>query len=346
MKRIREVLLLLTMLISALILPFFVYAANGEESSIREKNILEEQLGDIIPTLVRKHIGKLKLDLSASMAGGYDANVNLERYDEDGSVFMQNTLGIAGKYPISDIYTLKGSYDFTSIKYFKFSDPDLIDNTLGLGLDTKIADNFLWSVDYMADFVGFPHDEQSEYDLNQIGTGLKQNITDWLYQKIGYEFYYKHFPKSKTRNSRGITLGRDRRDRRNTVFYQLGVYIGDKTFVKSDTSAFINDSNELFLDYYDHRSLKTKLTLAHLITDKLYGMANFTYQYKAYSKRSVSDRELDQRDHLFVYGGSLFYDVLPSVSIGTSFDYRKNHSGENVEQYEDYIVSSGVYCSF
>ncbi|MBL7069435.1 MAG: hypothetical protein ISS34_06215 [Candidatus Omnitrophica bacterium] len=342
----RGIPLLLIILISVFISAPFAFAAKEEEPSVKEKNILEEQLGDIMPTLVRKHIGKLKLDLSTSMAGGYDANVNLQRYDEDGSVFMQNTLGIAGKYPISDIYTLKGSYDFTSIKYFKFSDPDLIDNTLGVGLDTKIDDNFLWSVDYMADFVGFPHDEQSEYDLNQVGTSLKQDITDWLYQKMGYEFSYKHFPKSKTRNSRGVMLDRDRGDKRNTVFYQLGAYIGDKTFLKSETSAFINESNELFLDYYDYRSLKTKLTLAHLITDKLYGMTSFTYQYKAYYKRSVSDREFDQRDHLFVYGGSLFYDVIPQVSIGTSFDYRKNHSGENVEQYEDYIISSGVYCSF
>lgn len=316
------------------------------EPPAEKKDVLEEQLGDIIPTLVRKKIGKLKVDVSASMVSGYDGNVNLERYDEDGSFFMQHTLGISGTYPFFKIFTLKGGYDFTSIKYFKFSDPDLLDNVLTLGLDTKIADNFLWNIEYMADFVNFPHDEQSKYIMNQIATSFKHDINDWLYQKIGFEYFIKKYDKSRVRNAAGILLPAHRRDERNAVFYQLGAFIGDKTFVKSETKGYLNDSNEKFLDYYDYRALKTKVSVAHLMTDKLYGLASFAYQYKGYNKRGVSDNEFDQRDHLFIYGASIFYDVIPSVSIGTSFDFRKNHSNENVEKYEDYIISSGVYCTF
>ncbi len=312
----------------------------------RTKSVLEEQLGDVIPILVSKKIGKLNIDLSASVSGGYDVNVNLNRYDEDGSIFMQQALGINGKYPISDIFTLRGSYDLTSITYFKFSDPDILDNIIGVGLDTKIADNFLWSVDYAADFVGFPHDKFSEYTMNQVQTGLRHDITDWLYQKIIYQFFHKHYPRWKTRNAHGFFRLGDRDDTRNTVMHQFGLFLGDKTFVRTENKFYYNDSNEQYLKYYDYKAFKTKATLTHLITDKLYTSANFAYQYKAYDKRGVSDSVVDQRDHLIMTGGSLFYDVIPTVSIGTSFDFRKNFSNENVQQYEDYIVSSGVYCSF
>jgi len=313
---------------------------------VEEENILEDQLGDIIPILVKKKIGKLTVDVAASFVSGYDANVNLNRYDEEGSLFMQTAFGLYGKYPISDIFTLRSGYDYTSINYLKFSEPNLSDNILSVGLDAKIADNFLWSVDYMADFVDFPRDKDSKYTLNEISTTIRQDITSWIYQKVGYEFFNKHYPNRKTRNDRGVILARDRSDRRNTVFHQLGLYLGDKTFVKTENRAYLNDSNELFIDYYDYRALKSKVTVAHLLTDKLYGTASFAYQYKAYFKRSVSDNEFDQRDHLFIYGTSIFYDVIPAVSVGTSFDFRKNYSNENSEKYEDYIVSSGVYCTF
>lgn len=349
-KIIVLILFLSFLLMGLYIPPLSILAVEDVEEQYptvgRKKSVEEDILKDIIPTLIRKKIGKLKVDISASVTGGYDANVNLDRYDEDGSIFMQESVAIYGKYPISNIFTLRGGYDLTSIKYFKFSEPDLLDNILTVGIDTKIADNFLWSVDYMADFVGFPHDKFSEYTLNQIETSLRHDITDWLYQKIGYQFFYKHYPKWKIRNNLGSFRLGDREDTRNTVVHQLGLYIGDKTFLKTENKLYYNDSNEAYLDYYDYRALKTKATVTHLITDKLYGSANFAYQYKAYNKRGVSDNVFDQRDHLFIYGGSVFYDVIPSVSVGVSYDFRKNYSNENVQRYEDHIISSGIYCAF
>lgn len=314
-----------------------------EKTKPSRKKASDEIMAGFIP----KNIGSLKVDLSASSVFGYDSNVYLDRYDEDGSIFMQNSLGVKGQYPIKEsIFTLRGAYDFITIKYFKFSDPDLIDNMLGLGLDTKIADNFLWSVDYLADFVGYPHDEQSEYTLNQVGTSLRHDITKWLYQKLGYEFFYKHYPKLKTRNSRGnLRLG-DREDYRNTLFHQLGLYAGKRMFIKAENRVYINESNENYLDYYDYHALKSKVSLTYLITKKLYETLSFAYQYKAYEKRGVSDSDEDQRDHLFIYGASVYYDVIPNVTLGASFDYRKNYSNENVEKYDDYVISSGVYLYF
>ncbi len=313
----------------------------------RERKALREPVKYIIPTVLRKKYGKLRIDAAASIVGGYDANVNLSRYDEDGSLFSQKTLSLYAKYPLVDgKMFLKGGYDFTWIKYFKFSDPDLVDNILSAGLETRLGENLLWSVDYSADFVGFPRDEFSQYTMNAVETSLRHDITDWLYQKVIYEFFHKHYPKWRSRNSRGVALERDRGDIRNTVTYQLGAFMGDKTFAKLETKYYRNDSNELFLDFYDYRALKNKVSVTHILTNKIYGSTSFAHQYKWYDKRSVGGQEFDQRDHLFIYGISLFYDIIPSVSLGTSFDIRDNQSNENDQKYEDYILSSGVYAIF
>ncbi len=335
--------------IAALIIPFLflgVAIFTPTVLAVKGDPVVEEQLGGIIPTFVTNNLGKLELDVSASSTYGYNSNVYLNRYDEDGSFFGEQTLGLYGRYPISDVFTFRGNYDLTWIKYFEFSKPDLLDNMLGVGLDTKVTDYVLWSVDYMVDFATFPYDRTGKYTLNQIGTALKHELTDWLYHKVGYDFFYKHYHKAWIRKPWGNAATDDREDKRNTLKHEVGLYVGDRTLVKAKNQLYYNDSNEEYLSFYDYWAYKTRAELSHLITDDLYGTVNFGYQYKSYDQRGISDSTEDQYDHLFTYGASFFYDVIPSVSIGVNFDFSNNYSNENYERYEDYIVASGIYCSF
>ncbi len=299
-----------------------------------------------IPTIFPKKFGKLEVDITASLIGGYDSNIELKRYDKDGSGFMQMNVGLYGKYPIGDIFLFKGSYELTSIKYFKNSDPDLLDNILGVSLDTKIAEGYTWFVNYYADFVRFPHDKIVNYTMNKIQTGMRQDITSWLYQKITYEFFNKHYPHWRTRNSGGILRTEKRDDNRNTISHQTGIYMGERIFIRADNRFFFNDSNEYYLDWFDYWSFKTRGSLTYLLTDKIYGVGSFAYMHTSFYKRGISDGDEDERDNLFIYSASVFYDVIKSVSLGLSFDYSKNYSNENMEQYEDFVVSGGVYCLF
>jgi hypothetical protein len=295
----------------------------------------------------KKKIGNFEYDLSASVIGGYDTNVKLEHYDPAASVFIQESLSAEGRYYLTDIFTLRGSYDLTSINYFRFSDQNLLNNVVGAGVDAKVTDFLTWSADYTADFVDYPHDKASEYTMNKVGTGLRHDITDRLYHKIAYSFSYKDYPKWRTRNDDGYRFLGNRKDTRNTIEHQLGFYPIDRTFIRTDNTIYFNNSNDPYLDYYDYMVLKTKATIVHLITDSLYGSVNGGYQYKSYRNRSLSDDGADdQRDHLIMGGASIFYDIMPNVSIGTSFDYRKNFSNEGEQKYTDYIVSSGVYARF
>ncbi|NQT06903.1 MAG: hypothetical protein HQ575_05115 [Candidatus Omnitrophica bacterium] len=336
-------ILLPYIILSALCLSLFSLPAAAVEGD----EVLEDQLGGLIPGLMDKKIGKLEFDIVGSDTMGYESNYNLDRYDEDSSLFMQDTIGIYTRYPLIDnVCTLRTSYDFIWLRYFEDSEPNLADNMVGVGIDTQIADGYLWSLDYLADFVTFPHDKEINYVSNHIGTSITHDITDWLYQRISYEFSYKRYSKWKITNNQGNFFMGDREDKKNSVSHQFGLFVNDKTSITTDNEIYYNDSTEQFLQYYDYKSYRGGITVNHVATEKLYGSVNFGYQYKAYDKRSVSDRQRDQRDHLFIYGGSLFYDVIPSVSIGTTVDYRNNVSYENDQQYEDLMISSGVYWMF
>ena len=352
MKKRYPILFFLISCMSAFIFVSPVLAVEDEDilyptiSKKEEYPAIEEKVG-VTPMLHEKKIGDFKIDLSASVLGGFDTNVYLEHYDGLDSLFAQESFTAQSTYALSDSLTLRADYDVVSIKYLRSSDADLIDNIVRTGLDAKIGENFLWSLDYVADFVRYPHDEQSEYTINAFETALRHDITDWLYQKATYKFSYKHYPKWKVRNNSGRYRLGDREDIRNTIEHQLGIYLGDKTFLKADNTVYFNNSNEPYLDYYDYMAVKTKGTVIQLITNKLYGSVNFGYELETYENRRVSDRaDDDQINHLLMGGASLFYDITPLISVGTSFDYRKNFSNEGVMKYTDYIISSGIYCKF
>ncbi|MDP3789338.1 MAG: hypothetical protein Q8R48_02930 [Candidatus Omnitrophota bacterium] len=336
----------ITLLVEIVCCPSLLFAAIGDDK--------EEQyptVGIAKPAVpakpVQKAAGKPAINISASLLFGYDDNVRLDHYDGAGSLFFQEALGLSSKYKINDTFTVRGSYDLTAINYLRFSDTNLLDNLFDIGLDVKIADDWTWSLDYRPDIVGLPHDKFSEYNEQLFTTSLRQDISKKIYQKITYGIFTRHYPKWATRNNYGNAILGDRRDLRNTAIHQIGFYLGKNLFLKEENTFYYNDSNEKYLRYYDYKSYITRTTLIHFTTKKLYEAANFSYQYKSYDKRSVSDRQgEDQRDHLFMFGGSVFYDITSYLTVGTTFNYRKNFSNEESENYRDYILSSGVYCRF
>ncbi len=289
---------------------------------------------------------KPSINMSASVLFGYDDNARLDHYDGVGSMFFQEAVGISGKYPVNDTLAIRGSYDLTSINYLRTSDVDLMDNLFDVGVDKKIADNITWSFDYRPDIVGLPHDKLGKYTEHLFATSLRHDISKRIYQKITYEFSTKHYPKWQIRNNGGVFKFGKRNDLRNAVIHRLGLYLTDNIFLKEENEFYYNYSNEQYLEYYDYTSYITKTTLIHFTTKKLYEVANFSYQYIPYTKRTVSDQQEKERDNVFTFGGSVFYDFTSNLTVGTNFTYKRSLSNEGVNNYHDFIISSGIYCRF
>jgi hypothetical protein len=296
--------------------------------------------------IVRKPVEKPRINMSVSILFGYDSNARLEHYDTVGSMFFQEAAGINGKLPLTDIFTLRGSYDLTCINYLRIPEPNLVDNLFDVGLDAKIADNLTWSFDYRPDIVDVPHDELGRYAEHLFATSLRHDISKRIYQQITYEVFTRHYPKWQIRNNGGVFKLGKRNDIRNSITHRLGIYLLDNLFLKEENTVYYNYSNEQFMEYYDSRSFFTRTTLIHFTTKKLYEMADFSYQYVPYTKRTISDKQEKQRDNIFTFGGSVFYDFTSNLTAGVTFNYKKSFSNEGVKNYRDYIISSGLYYRF
>ena len=295
---------------------------------------------------VRRPAQKPSINMSASVLFGYDDNIRLDHYDGAGSMFFQETVGISGKYPVNDTFTLRGSYDLTSINYLRNSDTNLMDNLFDVGMDAKITDNVTWSFDYKPDIVDLVHDELGKYTKHLFETSLRQDITKRIYQKITYGLSARHYPKWMIRNNGGVVKFGKRNALRISVNHRLGLYLTDNIFLKEDNEFYYNYSNEQYQEYYDYWSYLTRTTLIHFTTKKLYEVANFSYQYIPYTKRTLSDKQEKQCDNVFTFGGSIFYDFTANLTVGTNFNYKRSFSNEGVNNYHDFIISSGVYCRF
>ena len=80
--------------------------------------------------------------------------------------------------------------------------------------------------------------ELAENITNQLETSVTHDITESLYHVVGYQFYVKDYPRAEMLNSWAtVTLDDDRKDRRNTIFHELGLYIGENTLIKANATA-------------------------------------------------------------------------------------------------------------
>lgn len=333
----------LMVLVCAILLTYPAFAVEDEDErypTIAEPLNLSE--------MIKEPVENLELEFFAGSGIGYDDNIFLDHYDKVTSFFTETLFSAEAKYPMPvwDWIKLKLGYDLTHILYFRNSDADLFDNIVKGGIETILFDIFTLDVEYNLDFVKYPKDKQGNYLGNQVEAGIKYDITDWLYHRLGYQFLYKDFDRRKTWNRLlTIQLG-DRRDRRHTFESEAGLTLFDSTLLKVSNKLYFNNSNDEYLDYYDYYAYKITSSLIQIITDKLSGRASFGYQRKSYDGRDVSDKNEAERDHLFIYGGSLLYDITPALSAGLNYTYRRNFSNENDQQYAGSIISTGIYYSF
>ncbi len=302
------------------------------------------QLSDMI----REPIDNLELDLFAGSSLGYDQNVYLDHYDRVSSFFTENIFSADARYPmpVFDWIKLRLGYDVTHLKYFRDSDADLLNNIVKGGVETVLYDVFTFDALYTLDIVNYPNDEQSDYYGQQIEVGATHDITDWLYQRISWQYLMKDYTKRKARSRIFTAKLGDREDTRHTFEHDAGLTIFDSTMLKLTNKIYVNDSNYDYNAQYEYGAYKITGSLIHLITDRISGRASFGYQMKDYQHRNISDAQEKQLDHLFIYGGSLLYDITPALSLGVNYTYRRNVSNENSQQYGGSVISSGLYYSF
>jgi len=292
-----------------------------------------------------------------SISQGYDNNVYLNSAREH-DPFTQITYKTTFTSPLCDTMDAILGYEVMSLLYPQEHDVDMIKNGVRIGLDTKLSDAVKLSTSYYFDYIDYPNTGSDDFLDHRMDFVVKQNLPYKMYHSLGYEFMYKDYQERQTRVERVvdffgfplnlgvINTGKNRSDIRNSIEYEIGKYF-PKDLIKASYQYYYNDSNERYLNFYDHDSYRGSISLTHIFTDKLFLYVSFSDQYRFFRSRMLTTNEgSHERDRTYIASSALFYNLNESLSVGLNYSYRKNDSNEPIEKYTGSLVSLGAYYKF
>lgn len=320
-------------------------AADVDEEQTTEKYLgkAEEKAYKKVEAIKEGRRYKTKLLLSA--AQGYDNNVFLDsRRVHD--TFSEGILDASVAYSLSGRWDFIGGVSVHDITYWKATDANLIDTELKLGFEGKLPWNITVTPYNSIELLEYQANDDGEYVGDRAGLVLKQKLPNNFFHSFAYEFFYKNYSDRKALQGNGLPSDEDREDHRNTVYYDLGVYL-KKSMFKVFGEYYINKSNDHYLDYYDYDSVKLGSSMIYLFTDKMSAYLSYYRQFRDYSHRTIpDDSTVGEKDRTWVANASLFYDIHKNATLGFSYTYRQNLSNNPIQKYSGSVTSLGLYCRF
>ncbi|MDD4879051.1 MAG: hypothetical protein PHR22_01170 [Candidatus Omnitrophica bacterium] len=328
-----------------LIFPFSVNAADINEEQTTEKYLgkSEEKAYKKVETV--KEGQRYTTKLLAAAIQGYDNNVFLDpRRVQD--TFSEAIVDAGVSYPLSGRWDVNGGISAHNITYWKATDANLTEADLNFGFNGKLPGNLTLTAFNDVELVEYQANADGNYLGDKVGLALKQKLPNNFFHSLRYEYFYKHYSDRRALDADGVKSAHKREDGRNTVYYDLGVYLKRSMF-KVFGEYYYNNSNDNFLDYYDYESLRLGSSMIYLLTDKMSTSFSYYRQFRNYPGRTLlEDPTRGEKDRTWVTSASVFYDIYKNATLGLSYSYRQNLSNNPTQKYSGSITSLGLYCRF
>ena len=322
-----------------------VSAADINEEQTTEKYLGKSEEKAYKQVEVVKKEQKYKTKLLFAAMQGYDNNVFLDpRRVHD--TFSEAIVDASVVYPLSGRWDVAGGISAHNITYWKATDANLTDVDLKFGFEGKLPAGMTLKVYNDVELVEYQANADGNYLGDKVGLVLKQKLPNNFFHSFSYEYFYKHYCDRRALDGTGAISSDKRQDDRNTVYYDLGVYL-KKTMFKVFGEYYANKSNVNYLDYYDYESLRLGSSMIYLLTDKMSTSLSYYRQFRNYEDRTIpGDNTRGEKDRTWVTTASLYYDIYKNATLGLSYSYRQNLSNNPTQKYSGSITSLGLYCRF
>jgi len=229
--------------------PVAVSAADINEEQTTEKYLGKTEEKAYKKVEVVKETQRYKTKLLLAAIQGYDNNVFLDpRRKHD--TFSEGILDATVTYPLNGRWDFFGGISAHDITYWEATDANLVDTDLKFGFEGKLFSGITLTPYNDIELVEYQANDNGEYLGDKAGFVLKQKLPKNFFHSFRYEFFYKNYSDRKALTGAGEPSDKDRVDNRNTVYYDLGVYL-KKSMFKVFGEYYKNDSNDIYLDYYD-----------------------------------------------------------------------------------------------
>jgi hypothetical protein len=233
-----------------------------------------------------------------------------------------------------------------SMVYAEESNLNLFSTGLRAAIDYKINGKWNLISDYrcvMTDYVNTAPDDAWEHSTS---FQVKQKLPLKMFHSLRYEFMFRDYRSRLIKTIIGLPTEKTREDLRSTAEYEIGK-VFPKDQMKIRFQYYNNNCNENFLHYYDYDTYAGTFSLTHLFTKKFFSYWAYSRQITDYRNRTIStDNGMRQEDKTYNLTSALYYNLKKDLTVGLTFTYRNNWSNEQLERYQDSVVTLGTFYKF
>jgi len=286
-----------------------------------------------------------KLSMRADIFTGYDSNPSLDN-TRKGDIFEETRLFLDFRKTVLKDLTLSFDYYLDSLMYNQASDSSSILNNVRLGIHKRFLP-FRAGGGYNLSFAYYPRNEDGDFLFHKWFTYLGHDVMKKLYHQLQFEGGVKDYVYKKALLDT-ILLYQDnqRRDKRLSAEYLIGFMPDKRLLIKLRSKYSLNDSNAVYLDFYDYYSLQETVNFDYRLFENVSLITDFSYTRTNYDSRIVTEGDSEQEDDLYVAGAGLIYRLDINSALSLYYTYRDNASNDSLAEYCEHVITCGWQHKF
>jgi hypothetical protein len=281
----------------------------------------------------------LRFSSSAAIFAGYDSNVELLPVSK-GDVFEEflYSLGFIKPWAGGGRFTL--NYDLDAINYNEVTDAAHLLNHGRLGVHQKIVSWLTAGTGYDLGYFYYSKSDDDDLLRHSCFFYVRNNFSKKFYQQLLYESGLKDY---QHRKALGTTIStyqdKERKDYRQSLEYTIAASLVSQWFLKLKGEFLVNDSNAIYLAYYDYKSYEISPSVNYSLSEKARISSSFSFTRRDYDERLVTLKNFKQKDYIYSASAGMQYDLNKKNSLYLLYTYRNNASNEPAEKYTENMVT-------
>ncbi|MBN2120311.1 MAG: outer membrane beta-barrel protein [Candidatus Omnitrophica bacterium] len=284
-------------------------------------------------------------DFTLGLTQGYDNNARLNperKRDGFTQVFLRSRLTTAINKKTDGIL----EHQIMNFHYYDADELSLMRNEIRAGLEVDMKEDVAFMTNYRFGITSYFDTDIDDFYDHSIEFKCKHDLPDNFYHSLGYELMFRFYEERKARDFFGALADDVREDLRQTATYELGKFFTND-LLKLTFEYYYNNSNDLFVHFYDYHNYNTTASLTHLFSEDLFGYLSFSRRFRSYCDRTLAlDPGSAEWDRTYTGSAGLYYNLTENFTIGLNYSYRQNWSNEPLARYSGSMCSLSAYYTF
>ena len=239
------------------------------------------------------------------------------------------------------------NYNFDGTSYGEYNELTNFLNHMRASVDRYLTKKISIGIGY--DFSNFYYPDSSENDFyfHKLLLTVRHQFSRKIYQQIMLEEGFKEYFHARAyADGTAVFQDSDRKDFRSGAEYSIGAAMMDKLYFRLRTKYTANDSNALFQDYNDYRTLDLSPSFSYKLAERYLLNLSMMVTRRDYESREVASGDEERSDLIYTGNLGLRYDLDKSNVLNLGYGYTQGNSNDNANDYSSNSITCGWQHQF